>query len=69
MAWLFRIFIAAIGMAAVIIWLNSDAIQWSQWQLLERLSQLGIIIASAAIVYFTLLWLQGLRPDQIKNQA
>jgi len=69
LAWLFRICIAAIGMAAVIIWLNVDAIQWSQWQLSERLSQLGIIIASAAIVYFALLWLQGLRPDQMKNQA
>ena len=68
-AWLFRILIASIGMAAVIIWLNSDAIQWSQWQLLERLSQLGLIIASAAIVYFALLWLQGLRPNQIKNQG
>ena len=69
MAWLFRILIAVIGMAAVIIWLNSDAIQWSQWQLLERLSQLGIIILSAAIAYFLLLWLQGLRPSQLKNQS
>ncbi len=69
LAWLFRIGIAATAMAAVIIWLNPDAIQWSQWQLIERLSQLSIIIVSGALVYFVMLWLQGLRPDQIKNQA
>ena len=43
-AWIFRIVIASIAMAAVIIWLNSDATQWSQWLLIERLSNLAIII-------------------------
>lgn len=67
MAWIFRIIIAAIAMAAVIIWLNPDAAQWSHWQLMERLTNLAIIIASAAFVYFLLLWLQGLRPNQLRN--
>ena len=65
--WLFRIFIASTAMAAVVIWLTPDAIQWSQWLLVERLTRLGLIIISGVFVYFVLLWLQGLRPGQLKK--
>ncbi|MCK5394579.1 MAG: murein biosynthesis integral membrane protein MurJ [Gammaproteobacteria bacterium] len=67
--WLFRIVTASIAMAAIIIWLNSSATQWSQWQLIERLSHLSIIIFAGAFVYFLLLWLQGLRPAQLKKNT
>lgn len=69
LAWLFRIIIATMAMAAVIIWLNPDAAQWSQWALLERLTNLTRIIISAVFVYFVLLWLQGLRPVQLKKSV
>ena len=67
MAWLFRIFIATMAMVAVITWLNPDTSQWSQWALLERLTNLARIIISGLSVYFVLLWLQGLRPGQLKK--
>lgn len=65
-AWIFRTVTATLAMAAVIIWLNPDATQWSQWSLMERLLNLMIIILSGAGIYFILLWLQGLRPAQLK---
>ncbi|MFV2003631.1 MAG: murein biosynthesis integral membrane protein MurJ, partial [Gammaproteobacteria bacterium] len=68
-AWIFRIILATIAMAAVLIWLNPDAVQWSQWQLQERISNLLIIIVSGAITYFLLLWLQGLRPSALKQHS
>lgn len=68
-AWIFRIVIACTAMAAVIIWLNPDAIQWGQWQVMERLINLGIIIIAGALTYFVLLWLQGLRPAQLKKST
>ncbi len=68
-AWIFRIIIASISMAAVIIWLNSEAIQWSQWALVERLQNLLLIIISGASMYFIMLWLQGLRPSQLKKST
>jgi putative peptidoglycan lipid II flippase len=68
-AWIFRIVIASTAMAAVTIWLNPDTTQWSQWQIHERLINLAMIIASAASTYFILLWLQGLRPNQLKKTA
>lgn len=67
LAWIFRIVIASTAMAAVVIWLNPDATQWSQWQIVERLTNLVMIIAAGALTYFTLLWLQGLRPNQLKK--
>ncbi|MFV9615017.1 MAG: murein biosynthesis integral membrane protein MurJ [Gammaproteobacteria bacterium] len=67
LAWLFRIFIATLAMVAVITWLNPDTSQWSQWALLERLTNLTRIIISGLFVYFVLLWLQGLRPGQLKK--
>lgn len=69
MAWIFRTVIATAAMAAVVIWLNPDAIQWSQWSLGERLYKLVTIIISGAFVYFALLMLQGLRPDQLKKST
>jgi putative peptidoglycan lipid II flippase len=68
-AWLFRTVIASTAMAAAIIWLSPDASQWSQWQLIERLTNLLSIIISGAFVYFLMLWLQGLRPNQLKRST
>lgn len=68
-AWIFRIVISTTAMAAAIIWLTPDAIQWSQWLLLERLTNLGLIIITGAFVYFIMLWLQGVRPGQLKKAA
>ena len=67
MAWFYRIIIATTAMVAVITWLNPDSTQWSQWALMERLTYLASIIVSGLFVYFILLWLQGLRPDQLKK--
>ena len=67
MAWLFRIFIATAAMVAIIIWLNPDTTQWSQWVLVERLTNLAGIIISGIFVYFVLLWLQGVRPGLLKK--
>ncbi len=66
-AWLFRIIIACTAMAAVVIGLNPDAIQWSQWPLFDRLLHLTGIILAAASTYFIMLFLQGLRPAQLKQ--
>jgi len=66
-AWIFRTLIATTAMAAVVLWLNPDAIQWSQWSLMSRLTNLFIIIIAGIFSYFLLLWLQGLRPNQLKK--
>ncbi|PCJ87744.1 MAG: murein biosynthesis integral membrane protein MurJ [Thiotrichaceae bacterium] len=68
-AWIARISIASIAMAATLIWLKPNAIQWSQWQIMERLSSLAGLILVGVLVYCVLLWLQGLRPSQFKNQS
>ena len=69
MTWILRIVTASVAMAAILIWLTPEAVQWSKWQLLERLSNLFIIIGSGALVYFIMLWLQGLRPNQLKKAS
>ena len=68
-AWIFKILIASTAMAAIVIWLSPDAAQWSQWQVMGRLSNLAIIIVAGALTYFALLWLQGLRPAQLKKST
>ena len=67
--WIFRIVIACTAMTAVILWLNPDATQWSQWQTTGRLTNLAIIILAGALTYFSLLWSQGLRPAQLKKST
>jgi len=56
-------------MAAAILWLNADVMQWSQWQSIERIVNLAAIIFAAAGAYFLVLWLQGLRPAQLKKHS
>jgi len=68
-AWVFRIVIASTAMAAVVLWLNPSATQWSDWSLTGRLTNLAIIIISGALTYFIMLWLQGLRPNQLKKTS
>jgi len=69
LAWLFRIAIASTAMAAVVIWLNPGAATWSQWHLGERLLNLSMIIFAGLFAYLALLWLQGLRPNQLKKST
>ena len=68
-AWVFHIIMATIAMSAVIIWLNPNAIQWTQWQSMQRLTNLAGIIFAGILVYFSILWLQGLRLNQLKKQT
>lgn len=68
-AWIFKVVIASTAMASVALWLNPDAIQWSQWQPIERLANLAMIIIFGIFAYFALLWLQGLRPAQLKKSS
>lgn len=69
LAWIFRTIIASTAMAATVLWLNPDAIQWSSWSLMQRLGNLFFIIMTAAVTYFVLLWLQGLRPSHLKKSS
>jgi putative peptidoglycan lipid II flippase len=69
LAWIFRTIIASTAMAATVLWLNPDAIQWSDWSLLQRLGNLLLIIMTGAATYFLLLWLQGLRPSHLKKSS
>ncbi len=68
-AWIFRTIIASTAMAATVLWLNPDAIQWSDWSLMQRLGNLLFIIMTGAVTYFLLLWLQGLRPSHLKKSS
>ena len=69
LAWIFRTVIASTAMAATVLWLNPDAIQWSSWSLMQRLGNLFFIIMTGAVTYFLLLWLQGLRPSHLKKSS
>ncbi len=69
LAWIFRTIIASTAMAATVLWLNPEAIQWSDWSLMQRLGNLLLIIMTGAATYFLLLWLQGLRPSHLKKSS
>jgi putative peptidoglycan lipid II flippase len=59
--------VAAIGMVAVVLamlWLWQD---WTTWQWWERIWRLAIVVGAGAIVYAALLWLQGIRPRDLRH--
>ena len=67
MAWLFRIIMATIAMAAVTIWFSPEAGSWSSWAVHERLINLATLIVIAIAAYIFVLWVQGVRPSQLRR--
>jgi len=63
-----KVVIASVGMAALLLWLLPPTTQWSLWAMHQRVLHLGGLILAAAIFYFVLLWLQGVRPLQLKRR-
>jgi peptidoglycan biosynthesis protein MviN/MurJ (putative lipid II flippase) len=67
MAWLFRIIMATIAMAAVTVWFSPEAGSWSSWAVHERLINLTTLIVTAIAAYILVLWVQGVRPSQLRR--
>lgn len=61
---LFRIGIAAALMAVFILWYAGSFKAWIHWPALERVIHLIFVIVVSMVMYFSALWLMGLR---IKN--
>jgi peptidoglycan biosynthesis protein MviN/MurJ (putative lipid II flippase) len=54
-------------MAALVLYLTPGLEIWTWLTVVERVIYLGSIIGSAAVVYFALLWLSGIRADRLKR--
>ena len=59
--------VAAIGMVAVVLallWLWPDWTTWPWWQ---RIWRLAVVVGAGALAYAALLWLQGIRPRDLRH--
>jgi putative peptidoglycan lipid II flippase len=63
-----RLLLANGILAVIIIWLNSDLSQWLAWGMLERVTQLLLLIGVSVVSYFVVLYLVGLRPQTLLAQ-
>jgi putative peptidoglycan lipid II flippase len=64
-----QILLACVGMAALLLYLTPELSVWTTLIPVERLLYLGGIIGSAAVAYFALLWLGGLRFADLRHQS
>ena len=62
-----QIVFACIVMGAIILFITPDMATWTQWAALERAGAISGIIALAALGYFIMLWITGLRLSQLKR--
>jgi putative peptidoglycan lipid II flippase len=60
-----RIVIANGFMAITILWLMPPLANWLSWDLADRISQITLQIGTAAIVYFGVLLIIGIRPRML----
>nr|WP_267896057.1 murein biosynthesis integral membrane protein MurJ [Luteimonas weifangensis] len=59
--------VAAVGMVAVVLallWLWPDWTTWPWWQ---RAWRLAVVVGAGALAYAALLWLQGIRPRDLRH--
>jgi hypothetical protein len=64
---LLRVVAANAVMGALLVWLAGDTARWMQMELTERLLRCGGGIALAALVYFAVLFLLGLRQRHLRS--
>lgn len=64
-----RLVLAVLAMAAGIQFSLPDNSAWTNWQWYERLTELVIIIAQAIVCYIAVLWLLGLRKNDLRRSA
>lgn len=62
-----KITLAAITMAAVLIYVTPELSLWTDWPALTRITRLLGIISLAVAVYFVVLAVVGVRPAQIRR--
>jgi putative peptidoglycan lipid II flippase len=62
-----KVFISTGIMAATLLWLNHD-LQWGPLSLVNRITELAILIAAGGIIYALILVLCGIRPRQLLVQ-
>lgn len=59
--------VAAIGMVAVVLALLWWWQGWTSWPWWERIWRLAVVVGAGAVAYSALLWLQGLRPRDLRH--
>lgn len=65
-AFLIRVGVACLVMVLYLWWAMADRGQWLQWNVLERVWNLSLLIIVGAIVYLVILVVTGIRPWQWK---
>jgi putative peptidoglycan lipid II flippase len=66
---LMRVLFANVAMGALLWWLSGDTLVWAKMPILERLLRGGGYIALAAIAYFAVLFVLGMRFRHIRSAA
>lgn len=64
-AFLFKVILAVVAMAALLLLLLPAAADWQAWSAPERVARLVAYVVGGAACYFSMLWLSGLRPVEM----
>lgn len=59
--------VAAVAMTIVVLGLLAFWQGWTSWPWWERVWKLAVVVGSGAIAYAALLWLQGIRPRDLRH--
>ncbi len=59
--------VAAVGMAVVVLALLFFWQGWTVWPWWERIWKLAVVVGGGAVIYAALLWLQGIRPRDLRH--
>ncbi len=66
---LWKVALANLALALVVIFSAGELGSWLEWGWLERVVRLALSIGAGAVVYGVALWLQGIRPHQLSGRA
>lgn len=64
---LLRVALACAAMVAALVLLHEPPAQWSQWPAFQRVVHLALLIGTAVVVYFGVLWALGVRPTFLRR--
>jgi len=59
--------VASLAMAAVVLALLLAWDGWTAWHWSERVWKLAVVVGTGGLVYVAVLWLQGIRPRDLRH--
>ncbi|MEI7614115.1 MAG: lipid II flippase MurJ, partial [Betaproteobacteria bacterium] len=64
-----RLLVSMLAMGVALWWVSGNPADWLEWNMMQKLTRLALIVPFGAATYFAALWLTGFRLNDFKRRT